>query len=496
MHRLSGRLRDVDGQRPGWALEGELLLDGERAALDAVAGVPAGGQRLGIHAELPGGPDEPVVRDVEGGGSVIDSRGGATGREPVPAAPRDRHEAQERLVGGDVEAARVSGRRRVVRTRPADDGEGETQAGIPPRPHTQAVAEADPLVPGRKDLGRWSRHEARAVAGRVAGPGAQVEGGGRELAGAVEGHLQAALRPAVAEGSTPLVRHDQPVREPPRGGVGGTAGESEPTAGVDVDAAAQEHARELGGVAHGQRPDRAAPGQGGAVGRRHRLDEAGGRAHAPLPHAAEPVGEGFGEQIGVDRVHVDLPVAGLGVVEPAFGVLAEQGPDPSEQVLQQAGVDVQPEPGPRRLAAGQDHGVVAGEDGLVEQRDPLGAVDRLGHGLPGGVAEGLEAAEPSDRLGDPVGEEGVGAPAVCRRQPAEQGRHDRQPGHIVDPRLVEQAQREAEVGVGVGVDPVARHGVGQHQAGRDALRQLLQHPHGGGDEVVGDGRGAVHVRGR
>jgi hypothetical protein len=28
------------------------------------------------------------------------------------------------------------------------------------------------------------------------------------------------------------------------------------------------------------------------------------------------------------------------------------------------------------------------------------------------------------------------------------------------------------------------------------LRQLLQHPHGGGDEVVGDGRGAVHVRGR
>jgi hypothetical protein len=28
------------------------------------------------------------------------------------------------------------------------------------------------------------------------------------------------------------------------------------------------------------------------------------------------------------------------------------------------------------------------------------------------------------------------------------------------------------------------------------LRQPLQHPHGGGYEVVGDGRGAVHARGR
>ena len=87
-------------------------------------------------------------------------------------------------------------------------------------------------------------------------------------------------------------------------------------------------------------------------------------------------------------------------------------------------------------------------------------------------------------------------PAVGRRQAGQQGGHDRQPGHSADAGLVEQAQREAQVGMGVGVDPVTRHGVGQHQARGDASRQPLQHPNGGGDEVVGDGGGTVHAGGR
>jgi hypothetical protein len=177
-------------------------------------------------------------------------------------------------------------------------------------------------------------------------------------------------------------------------------------------------------------------------------------------------------------------------------VLAEQGPHPPEQVLQHAGVHVEAEPGPRRLAAGEHDGVVAGEHRLVEQRDPLGAVGGLGHDPPGAAVEGVEAAEPADRLGDPVGEERVGAPAVRRCQPAQQGGHDRQPGHVVDAGLVQQAERETQVGVGVGVDPVAGHGVGQHQARGDAVHQLLQHPHGDCDQVVGDGSGTVHAAGR
>ena len=151
---LGGGLGDEDGQRTGRAVEGQLLLDRERASVDAVAGEPAGGQCLGLRAQLPGRPHEPVVRQVEGPGSVFDSLGRATGREALPAPPRHGDEAHERLVGGDVEAARVAGRRRVVRTRPADDRKCEAQAGIPPRPHAHAVAETDPLVPGREDLDR------------------------------------------------------------------------------------------------------------------------------------------------------------------------------------------------------------------------------------------------------------------------------------------------------------------------------------------------------
>jgi hypothetical protein len=265
VQRLGRRLRDEDRHRAGRALEGQLLLDGEGAPVDVVAGAPAGGQRLGARADLPGRRDKPVVLDVEGGGSVVDPHGSAAGREALPTAPRQGDEAYERLVRGDVEAARVAGRGCVVRTGPADDGEGEAQPGVPPRPDAQARAEADPLVSGGEDLGRWSRQGGRPLAGGVGGPRPEVEGGGNQLAGAVERHLQAALWPAVTKGSPPLVRGDQPVREPPGGRVGGAAGEAEPASRVDADAPAQQHTGQLGGVAHRQRPDRAAPGQGGSV---------------------------------------------------------------------------------------------------------------------------------------------------------------------------------------------------------------------------------------
>ena len=60
----------------------------------------------------------------------------------------------------------------------------------------------------------------------------------------------------------------------------------------------------------------------------------------------------------------------------------------------------------------------------------------------------------------------------------------------LDARLVQQPEREDQVGVGVGVDPVAGQRGRQHQARRHARRgvaQVGEHPGGEGDEVVGDG---------
>ena len=76
----------------------------------------------------------------------------------------------------------------------------------------------------------------------------------------------------------------------------------------------------------------------------------------------------------------------------------------------------------------------------------------------GGGVEAGQAADPHGGLGHPVGEERVRAGRVGLAEAPVDQRDHRQPGDLVDAGLVQQAQREQQVGVGVGVDPVARQG--------------------------------------
>jgi hypothetical protein len=84
----------------------------------------------------------------------------------------------------------------------------------------------------------------------------------------------------------------------------------------------------------------------------------------------------------------------------------------------------------------------------------------------------------------------VGARGVGGREAVVQHRVD---VHVTDPldaRFAQQPEGEDQVGVGVGVDPVAGQRGRQHQPRRHARRgvaQVGQHPGGEGDEVVGDG---------
>jgi hypothetical protein len=253
---------------------------------------------------------------------------------------------------------------------------------------------------------------------------------------------------------------------------------------------AQQQGRQLGAVAHREGADRPPPRQGRAARSHHRVDQPGGRGEPAGPHLAEAVGERLGEKVGVDGVHVDLAPTDLRVVQPALGALAEEGGDPGHQPVDDPRVDVQAQLGPGQLASGEDHGVVAGQDSLVQQRDPLGAVGRGHHDVTGGGGQGVEPAEPGRRLGDPVREERVGAGGVGGREAIVQHCVHGEVADPLDARLAQQPEREDEVGVGVGVDAVAGQRGRQHQPRRHAHRgvaQVGQHPRGEGDEVVGDG---------
>ena len=253
---------------------------------------------------------------------------------------------------------------------------------------------------------------------------------------------------------------------------------------------AQQQGRQLGAVAHGECADRPPPRQGRSARRHHGVDQPGGRGEAPRPHLAEAVGERLGEQVGVDGVHVDLAPTGLRVVQPALGALAEEGGDPGHQPVDDRRVDVQAQPGPGQLTAGEDHRVVARQDPLVQQRDPLRAVGCGHDDVPGRGGQDVEPAEPSCGLGDPVREERVGAPGVGGGEAVVEHRLDVQVADPLDARLAQQPEGEDQIGVGVGVDPVAGQRGRQHQPRRHARRgvaQVGQHRGGEGDEVVGDG---------
>lgn len=284
--------------------------------------------------------------------------------------------------------------------------------------------------------------------------------------------------------------HDQAVGgEPPGRGARGGPGPAQPAGYVAGEAVGEQGARQLGGVADGERADGPAPRQRLPAGGGDGLHEPGRGREAAGPHLAQAAGQRRREQVGVDGVHVDLAPAVVGVVEPAVGVLAQEGGHPRHEIVEDRGVDVEPEPGAGRLAAGQHHGVVAGQETGVEQLDPLGAVGGLGHHLGRGRFEGAETAEARRGLGHAVREEGVGAGGVDRGQPLVDQRAEAPAGDLPDAGLVQQTQGEDEVGVGVGLHPVPGQGGGQGQPGGDGEGQALHHVEGRRDQGVGDRRG-------
>jgi hypothetical protein len=165
-------------------------------------------------------------------------------------------------------------------------------------------------------------------------------------------------------------------------------------------------------------------------------------------------------------------------------VLAEQGGHPGHQAVEHLRVDVEPEGRPAELAAGQHHRVVAGEHALVEQRDPVPAVHRLDHHRPRRRVECGQAAEPDHGLRDAVREERVGAVGDGSGQALVDHLLDVEIPDPGDAGLPQQAEGEHQVGVGVGVDPVAGQRRRQHQPGRDAVVPVAQ--------VGQDGRRQVH----
>ena len=84
----------------------------------------------------------------------------------------------------------------------------------------------------------------------------------------------------------------------------------------------------------------------------------------------------------------------------------------------------------------------------------------------------------------------MGARGVGGGQAVVQHRLDVQVADPLDARVTQQPEGEDQVGVGVGVDPVAGQRGRQRQPrghARRGVAQVGQHPGGEGDEVVGDG---------
>ena len=242
VERLARRVGDEDDEGARRTLgEGEPLVHGQGATLDAVSGAAGAGQAVGDLAERRARVDEPVVGEVERVGVVGDRGGPPAGREPRLAAPGQRDEAGQWLVGGHVEHAGPAGRGGVVGARPAHDRQGERDAGVAVGPHPDALAEGEPLV-----APLWRRG---GDGGRLGAGPPQVEGGRHQLPDAVERHLQAPERPAVPERRPALVGHHQPAVEPSAGSVGGRAGDAPPAVGVDRSGGAAGRDMRSGGFA-------------------------------------------------------------------------------------------------------------------------------------------------------------------------------------------------------------------------------------------------------
>jgi hypothetical protein len=90
----------------------------------------------------------------------------------------------------------------------------------------------------------------------------------------------------------------------------------------------------------------------------------------------------------------------------------------------------------------------------------------------------------------------VGASRIDLGQPlVDRGQH-LEPGDLGHARLVEQAEREEQVGVGIGVDPMPGQRGGQAQAGSDTPGELGEDVDSRADQLVRQGRRGHHGRGR
>ena len=334
--------------------------------------------------------------------------------------------------------------------------------------------EADPPVVARVGVDGRGRASPAGRAG-------ERRGGPRQLAEQVERELEAPGRAAVLVLVPVAVRVDDAVGvERPLEGRGRVERAAQPDLGAPVRGAArQRERRELDGEGGTERAGRPAPWDRGPVARADREHEVE-RGLEPLgPERSESGGERLAEQPdvrGVDVVPAD-PV--VGVVQVVPRVLAEHRRDASHQPVEHRRVGQEAEALATQLAARQDGGVVAGEQVGVQELDPVRAVGRARDLVERGRVEPLEqrvAGEGSalrQRLGDAVGEEGMGRAPVHVAQEEARHRVDRGSGNALDARIGEVTEREAEVGPHVRGDGMAREHAGDPPTREVVLLQRL-----------------------
>ncbi len=334
-------------------------------------------------------------------------------------------------------------------------------------------------------------HVARRAAERGRGP--------RDLPEEIERELQPAGRTAVLVlvAVTVCVR-DPVVVEVVLERAGGVRGASQPDRAVLTGVPVREGQRgQLDGQRSAERAGRPTPGHGGAVARAHGQDQVERGAQAFFPERTEPDREWFAEQPDVRGVDVVATDAVIRVVEEPPGVLAEDCGRPHDECVQPGGIVQEADAFTTELAAGEDRGVVAGEQIGIEQLEPVRAVGRDRDLFPLGlVAVGeqgvvVERAEPSDALGDAVGEERVGRPPVDGREEPGGDCVGVLPGDRRHSGIGQVREREAQVRAYVRADGVA----GEH-ARQLPVRHLMafegfEHLDREAPEPLGE-RGARH----
>ncbi len=157
VERLAWRLGHQYRERARGLGEGEVLVHDERAALHLIGRSPLSVEAVRLLAQQRRGSGlKAVVSHTEHTWLVRHLLSPAAGGEAVLAAPGEGHEAGQGRVGGHLEAAVAPWGGCIASAGATDHRQDQAEPRVTPRPHADAVAEREPLVPlGLQPLVLW-----------------------------------------------------------------------------------------------------------------------------------------------------------------------------------------------------------------------------------------------------------------------------------------------------------------------------------------------------